>query len=453
MRPDALPPDLLRKLNVAAPRYTSYPTVPSWSEAFGDTEWAAALGEAGRDADEPLSLYVHIPFCRELCTYCGCNVIVSRDPAKADRYLSVLAREVALVAGRLGHRRTLSRIHLGGGTPTFLDERQLERLWTAITAHFRVASGAEVAIEVDPVVTRRTQLELLGSFGFNRISMGVQDFDADVQRAVKRIQSVEETAAAIAHARAAGFRSVNLDLIYGLPHQTVESFSRTMDTVVALAPDRVAVFSFAYVPDARPNQRKLPVAHIPGGEAKLALLTAAQQRLDDAGYERIGFDHFARPGDELARARRERRLWRDFQGYTTRRAAATVAVGLTGISDLGVAYAQTGRSLVQYEAAIDGDRQFITRGLRLNDDDRRRRAIIIDLLCNEQADLGADAKDAFATELEALAGLAQDGLVQIENDRQLALTELGRTFARNVAMVFDVSLRQPAVRRTFSTTI
>jgi oxygen-independent coproporphyrinogen-3 oxidase len=226
-----------------------------------------------------------------------------------------------------------------------------------------------------------------------------------------------------------------------------------MDQVVALKPDRVAVFSFAYVPEARPNQRKLPVADIPGGEAKFALLCAAQERLDAAGYERIGFDHFARPEDELARARRERRLWRDFQGYTTRRAAVTVAVGVTGISDLGFAYAQAGRSLVAHQNALDRGQQLITRGMWLDEDDRRRRAIIVDLLCNEQADLGADADRAYAPELEALTALAQDGLVVIEEGRRLALTDLGRTFARNVAMVFDVSLREPAVRRTFSTTV
>jgi len=442
--------EVLRRLETAAPRYTSYPTVPAWSDAFGPDDHARAL--AGVAVDEPLSLYAHIPFCKELCSYCGCNVVITRDAGRVERYLATLGHELAMTAARLGRRRTLTRIHFGGGTPTFLDEKQLTQLWSGITTHFTIAADAEVAIEIDPVVTRAEQLALLGSFGFNRISMGVQDFEPVVQRAVNRVQSVEETAAAIAHARAVGFRSVNLDLIYGLPHQTVESFARTMDTIVALAPDRVACFSFAYVPSVRPNQRRLPLAAIPTGFDKLALLEVAQDRLAAAGYRAIGMDHFALAGDELARAQERRTLWRDFQGYTTQRARATVAIGASGISDFGNAYAQNEHALGQYEAAIAAGRHATVKGMWLSADDRRRRDAIVQLMCNGWVDLGSDGERYFARELEALDAAVRDGLVA-SRGREVLLTELGRTFVRNVAMVFDAHLARPDGRRVFSATV
>jgi len=445
-----VPPDVLRRLEIAAPRYTSYPTVPAWSDAFGPDDHTRALAAVA--VDEPLSLYVHIPFCKELCTYCGCNVVITRDQGRVERYLATLDRELAMTAAGLGGRRTLTRIHFGGGTPTFLDEEQLTRLWSGITAHFTIAADAEVAIEIDPVVTRPQQLTLLGSFGFNRISMGVQDFEPVVQRAVNRVQSVEETAAAIAHARAVGFGSVNLDLIYGLPHQTVASFARTMDTIVALAPDRVACFSFAYVPSVRPNQRRLPLAAIPTGSDKLALLEVAQDRLAAAGYRAIGMDHFALAGDELARAQQTRTLWRDFQGYTTQRARATVAVGASAISDFGNAYAQNEHALGQYEAAIAAGQHATVKGIWLSEDDRRRRDVIVQLMCNGWVDLGSDGERYFARELEALEATERDGLVA-SREREILLTELGRTFVRNVAMVFDAHLARPDGRRVFSATV
>lgn len=449
MRIDA---ELLRRLEVTAPRYTSYPTVPAWSDTFAADDHGRALARAGEHADEPLSLYVHIPFCKELCSYCGCNVVITRDQGRVARYLAALRAELALAAGRLGARRRITRLHLGGGTPTFLDEAQLLQLWDAITTHFRVDSDAEVALEIDPVVTRPEQLSLLAGLGFNRLSMGVQDFDATVQHAVNRVQSVEETAQAIAHARKQGFQSVNLDLIYGLPHQTVASFTRTMQEVVALAPDRVACFSFAYVPSARPNQRRLPMAAIPTGADKLALLDVAQTQLADAGFVAIGMDHFARPDDELARAQRQRRLWRDFQGYTTRRAAVTVAIGASGISDFGEAYAQNEHALGQYEAAVQSGATATVKGIWLSDDDKRRRDVIVQLMCNGWVDLGADGESYFARELEALAPLERDGLVSARG-REVTLSELGRMFVRNVAMVFDAYLARGGTRPTFSAAV
>lgn len=444
--------EVLRRLEIAAPRYTSYPTVPAWSDAFGPDDHARALEEAGAAAGEPLSLYVHIPFCRELCSYCGCNVVITRDPGRVARYLDALTAELEMTAARLGRRRTLTRIHFGGGTPTFLDEKQLARLWSDITSRFVVAPDAEVAIEIDPVVTRPEQLALLGGFGFNRISMGVQDFDATVQHAVNRVQSVEETAAAIAQARRVGFRSVNLDLIYGLPHQTVASFARTIDTVVSLAPDRVACFSFAYVPSVRPNQRSLPLAAIPTGADKLALRDVADERLAAAGYRAIGMDHFALPDDELARAQTARTLWRDFQGYTTQRARATIAVGASAISDFGGAYAQNEHALGKYEQAIAAGRHATVKGMWLSDDDRRRREVIVQLMCNGWVDLGSDGERYFARELASLADAERDGLLAARG-REILLTALGRTFVRNVAMVFDAHLDRSGARPVFSATV
>jgi oxygen-independent coproporphyrinogen-3 oxidase len=443
-------PELLRRLEQAAPRYTSYPTVPEWSSDFGPVDHAAALAEAAK-SPEPLSLYVHIPFCQELCSFCGCNVVITRDPARVARYLDAVVAELALTALRLGTRRRLTRIHFGGGTPTFLDEAQLSRLWSAIDQHFVVDGDAEVAIEIDPVVTRPEQLTLLARLGFNRLSMGVQDFDPAVQAAVCRIQSVAETRDAIAHARAVGFRSVNLDMIYGLPHQTPASFGRTMDQVIALQPDRVAVFSFAYLPAARPNQRRLPMAAVPTGADKLALLDVAQARLGGAGYRAIGIDHFALPHDELAVAQAQGQLWRDFQGYSVGRAASTIGIGASAISDLGHAYAQNERALGRYEAAIAAGHQATVKGCWLDGDDRARRDIIVRLMCNGWVDLGPGGTDYFADELHTLAGYERDGLLELDGTT-IALTTLGRTFARNVALVFDAYLRrsQPT---GFSTTI
>jgi oxygen-independent coproporphyrinogen-3 oxidase len=432
-------PELVRRLDVAGPRYTSYPTVPVWSERFGADEHARALERAAQ-LNRPLSLYVHIPFCRDLCSYCGCNVIITRDQRRVERYLAALAEEAALVAERLGSRRSLSRVHLGGGTPTFLDEKQLLLLWRALTAPFEVLRGAELAVEINPVVTRPAQIELLAELGFNRLSLGVQDFDTAVQQTINRVQSIAETRQSIERARALGYRSVNLDLIYGLPRQTLASFRRTVAEVVALRPERVALFSFAFVPSVKPHQRRLPLAELPSAPLKLELFQAAHDDLTAAGYRAIGMDHFALPGDELALAVERRALGRDFQGYTSERAPHTVALGMSAISNLGDAYAQNYKSLAAYEAAIESGRLATERGLALDAEDQRRRDVIHALMCNFEVDLGADGARHFARELQALGGLAGDGLVQLDGGR-ITVTPLGRLFVRNVAMVFDAYLR------------
>ncbi len=448
----ALPDDLIRRLDQPGPRYTSYPTVPEWSEAFGPDDAGAALQRAAREPERPLSLYVHIPFCREMCWYCGCNVVVTRDPRKRDEYLDVLAAEVALAANRLGERRSVARLHLGGGTPTSLDEAQLARLWTILSERFQVLPGAELAVEIDPAVTSVEQLALLRACGWNRLSMGVQDFDPDVQRAVNRIQSAEETLALIEAARGMGYESVNLDLIYGLPLQREETWRRTIDRITGMRPDRVAIFSFAYVPAVKPHQRRLPVAGMLQGPAKLGLLRVAHDALTGAGYQAIGMDHFALPGDELARAQRAGTLWRDFQGYTTLRATDTVGLGLSAISDAGGAYAQNEKIMSQWQAAVRAGRLPTERGIRRTDEDERRRALITDLMCNFEVDLGDDAA-RWAPELDALRPLADEGLCVVDGSR-VTVTPLGRPFVRNLAMKFDAYLgRQDHGRPVFSRTV
>jgi oxygen-independent coproporphyrinogen III oxidase len=446
----ALSADLVRRYDVAAPRYTSYPTAPMWNDHFGRHDYERALAQAAA-RDAPLSLYVHIPFCRKMCSYCGCNVIVTRDGARCEPYLKAVDGEIGMVAERLGKRRRLSRVHLGGGTPTTLTEAQLMTLWRSITDRFTIERDAELAVEIDPMVTRQEQLALLRGMGFNRLSMGVQDFDPDVQRAVNRIQSVEDTRATLDYARALGFSSINFDLIYGLPLQTPASWTRTLEEVAAMRPDRVSLFSFAYVPELKPHQRRLPAAHLPLGMDKLALFRAGHDALVDAGYRAIGLDHFALPTDSLARAVDDGHLWRDFQGYTVERAPDTIALGTSSIGQVGGAFVQNTRLLPNYQNAIREGRLPVERGHWLSDDDRRRAAIITDLMCNGRVDLGADVAD-FARELGELQVQAQDGLLAIDGG-VVTLTEIGKVLVRNVASVFDAYLRQNSAQPRFSRTV
>jgi oxygen-independent coproporphyrinogen-3 oxidase len=444
--------ELLGRYNVSGPRYTSYPTAPEWKQDFGPEALSDRLASAGAvDSREPLSLYVHLPFCRSLCWYCGCNVVISKDAGAADRYIDHLVMELDLVAERLGSRRALSQVHWGGGTPTFLNEAQLERLWTALTQRFTPLPDAEVAIEVHPAVTTPGQLSLLRQLGFNRVSMGLQDFDPRVQQATNRIQTPEQTGALLEHARTLGFTGVNFDLIYGLPHQDAERWARTLETVLAMRPDRLAVYSFAYMPDVLKHQKRMPAEAIPASRTKLELFRAAYAAFVEAGYRPIGMDHFAVPEDELARAQAGRRLGRNFQGYTVKAATDVVALGSTGISDVGGAYAQNVRPLPYYYERVAQGRLATERGIALTEDDRRRRAVITQLMCNFWVDLGEDGTRYFAPELERLHRFEDDGLV-VRTGSQLELTQLGRLFVRNVAMVFDAYLSR-AERPRFSRTV
>ena len=430
---------LLRRLDVPIPRYTSYPTAPVWTESVGRRAYAAALSEAGKQTDAPLSLYFHIPFCRERCSFCGCNVVISRSTAGADAYLGALVREMDAAAELLGDRRAVSQIHWGGGTPTFLEERQIEALWTAITRRFRVLPDAEVAIEIDPKVTRLSQLQLLRSLGFNRMSMGVQDLDPAVQEAISRIQTQEETRAMLEGARKLGFRGINFDLIYGLPRQTPQSWSRTLAQVIAMSPDRVAAYAFAHVPDVRPNQKRLPLAELPRGVDKLELFRIAWEAFTGAGYRPIGMDHFARPDDELAESQARRALTRNFQGYSVRAAADVVAFGVSAISDVGGVYAQNTHSIVRYKDSIAEGELATERGFACSADDVRRRAIITQIMCNFHVDLGERAAQEFGGELIRMRELEKEGLVSVKGS-EIEVTPLGRIFVRNVASIFDAYL-------------
>ncbi|WP_257455230.1 oxygen-independent coproporphyrinogen III oxidase [Archangium lipolyticum] len=444
--------ELMRRYDVAGPRYTSYPTAPEWKQDFGTEHYAERLDVAGTaGADEPLSLYVHLPFCRSLCWYCGCNVVISQDRSAADTYIDHVLQELARVVERLGHRRKLSQVHWGGGTPTFLSERQLERLWSGITQHLSPLPDAEVAIEVHPAVTTPEQLSLLRELGFNRVSMGLQDFDPKVQEVTNRHQPFEQTRALLEHARNLGFSGVNFDLIYGLPYQNPEGWERTLRQVLELRPDRLAVYSFAFIPDVLKHQRRMPAEALPDARTKLGLFRSAWAAFVEAGYRPIGMDHFAVPEDELARAQERRALGRNFQGYTVKAASDVVALGSTGISDVGGAYAQNVRALPYYYERVREGRFATERGIQLTEDDRRRRALITQLMCNFWVDLGEDGTRDFALELERLRPLEDDGLVRRDGS-QLEVTPLGRLFVRNVAMVFDAYLRR-AERPRFSRTV
>ena len=460
--PPALPtldPELIERMNVRGPRYTSYPPVPQWTDVFGPDDLGAALDRAAGRADEPLSLYIHVPFCKTMCTYCGCNVVVSKDRNRMDAYVDRVILELELLAERLGERNTLARIHWGGGTPTWLNDDQLKRLWYGIQACFTLQQGAEVAVELHPGITTVERLQSLRALGFNRLSMGVQDFDPDVQKAIGRVQTVQHTACLVSAARALGFESVNFDLVYGLPNQRMETWTRTLDMIADMAPDRMAIYGFAYLPDQRPNQRAISADLLPDPHTRVELFTAAYSRCVEAGMIPIGMDHFARPGDELAVAQQARRLWRDFQGYTVKRAQDTIAVGATAISDVGGVYAQNNHRLGAYVESIDAGRLPVVRGIRLTDEDQLRRSLITQLMCNFWIDLtefspeGADEATAltrYAGELTALRPMIDDGLV-MQAGAEISLTAKGRLFVRNVAMIFDPRLKDGGGR--YSSTV
>ena len=452
---------LIERYDRPGPRYTSYPTAVEFHTGFGAQDYGARLAEADQ-SDAPLSLYLHVPFCEERCAYCGCAVIATRKRDVAATYLDYLEREIAMLAGALRTRRRVVQYHWGGGTPTYLSPAQIVRLDAAVRRHFDIAPDAEQAIEIDPRVTTRTQIALLRRLGFNRLSFGVQDFDDRVQQAIHRRQSEQATRELYWAARDAGFESINFDLIYGLPLQTVESFTRTLASVVDLLPDRIAVYSYAHVPWVRPNQKVIDPLDLPDAAAKRRLLGAAIETFTAAGYESIGIDHFALPDDELAIAARERRLHRNFMGYTVRPAPDSVALGVSAISDVAGAFSQNHKSLARYYEAIDAGRFPVERGYALSPDDKIRRYAIAMLMCNFHLDgaalrarFGVGLREYFTPELERLTapgGPVGDGLVVLENDA-LTVTPLGRLFVRNVCMVFDTYLAAHEGRPTFSRTV
>jgi oxygen-independent coproporphyrinogen-3 oxidase len=452
-------PELLRRFDVAGPRYTSYPTADRFVEAFGEADYLRALDQRSAGVAVrmlPLSLYVHIPFCESLCYYCACNKVVTRHHEKGADYLRYLAREVDLQVAHLGAGNAVSQLHLGGGTPTFLSDAELAELMATLRRNFAFASDGEYSIEIDPRTVDATRLAHLRGLGFNRLSYGVQDFDHAVQKAVHREQSFEQVAALTEAARALNYASVNFDLIHGLPLQTPASFERTLEQVLQLRPDRIALYAYAHLPERFKPQRRIAAAELPSATAKLAMLASALTAFEAAGYVYVGMDHFALPDDALAIAKRQGRLHRNFQGYSTQPDSDIVALGVSAIGCVGATYSQNAKTLDDYYDLLDQGRLPVVRGLALSRDDVLRRSVIMALMC--QGELEFDMieqsylfrfKSYFAAELEQLSGLQDDGLVKIDPDR-ICVTARGWYFVRAIAMVFDCYLQFDRARTRFS---
>jgi oxygen-independent coproporphyrinogen-3 oxidase len=456
---ETVSPELLRRFDVSGPRYTSYPTADRFVEAFGAPDYAQALAQrrAGPAALAlPLSIYVHIPFCESLCYYCACNKIITKHKSRAAGYLRYLAREIDLHVAELGLGQPVTQLHLGGGTPTFLSDDELRELMAMLRRSFAMAAGGEYSIEVDPRTVNAQRLALLAELGFNRLSFGVQDFDADVQKAVHRIQPAQQVFNLVDEARAIGFDSINIDLIYGLPRQTPESFARTLAQVQQLRPDRIALYAYAHLPERFKPQRRIVAAELPGAPAKVAMLSQSLASFLAAGYVYVGMDHFALPNDALAVAKRQGRLHRNFQGYSTQPDCDLIGLGVSAIGRIGATYSQNAKTMEEYCDHLDQGRLPVVRGLALNRDDLARRAVIMALMCQGQVlfepiELAwlIDFKTYFAAELEQLKALADQGLVTLD-DTGVQVTGQGWFFVRAVAMVFDRYLQADRNRAKFS---
>jgi oxygen-independent coproporphyrinogen-3 oxidase len=452
-------PVLIRKYDVSGPRYTSYPTADRFVEAFGEPQLEQWLGRRNIGGfSQPLSLYVHLPFCDTLCYYCGCNKVVTRDHGRSAKYIKYLAKELALLAPLVGERCPIEQLHWGGGTPNFLSRDEMTELVGSIDESFARGEKTECAIEVDPRSAEPGRMAFLAGLGFTRLSMGVQDFDPAVQKAVHRVQSVETTRRVMEEARAHGFKSVNLDLIYGLPRQSLDSFNRTLDEVLALQPDRIALYNYAHLPKVFKPQRRILEAELPSPELKLELMTLAIGRLTRAGYLYIGMDHFARPDDELAVAQKLGKLSRTFQGYSTH-SGDLIGLGLSSIGQVGPTYYQNVKELDRYYAALDAGRLPVLRGVELTSDDLARRAVIQALMCHFRVSIESielsyllDFKRHFAAELHMLKKLAEDGLVELQPD-WIVVTPKGRLLVRAIAMLFDRYLRETQERASYSKVI
>jgi oxygen-independent coproporphyrinogen-3 oxidase len=438
--------EFLARYNRPGPRYTSYPTAPVWQENFGPHDLDQAFADADA-ARTPLSLYMHLPYCESLCLFCACNVVISRDKSVVPPYLATLQKEIEHFAGGVSRDRGVVQFHWGGGTPTYLEPAQMEDLFGFARERFTFSPGAEIGIEVDPRVTTHAHLETLHKLGFNRLSLGIQDFHPEVQEAIHRVQPYEQTRDLIETARTLGFESINVDLIYGLPFQTAQRFRETVAQVLMLAPDRIAMFSYAHVPWLRKQQGAFS-AKLPEGMEKFGIFCAGLQTFLDAGYLYIGMDHFARPADELAVAQQNRTLHRNFQGYTTKAGADLYGMGVSAISSIGAAYAQNHRDVPGYSNAIAGGGLATMRGYRLSEDDRLRRAVISRLLCHTvirkreiEDEFGIAFDDYFSAELSQLEPFVADGVVELDCD-EIRVTWLGRIFIRNVAMAFDTYLER-----------
>jgi oxygen-independent coproporphyrinogen III oxidase len=451
--------EFVERYNRPGPRYTSYPTAPVWTDSFGPGDYESAIDEANRQAS-PVSLYMHLPFCESLCLFCACNVIIRKDKSGTPPYLATLKREIDHISRGVSNSRQVTQFHWGGGTPTYLSPQQMEDLFTYTRERFNFARDAEIGIEVDPRVTSPAHMESLRWLGFNRLSMGIQDFKEDVQKTINRVQSYEMTRDIIAHARHLGFDSINVDLIYGLPYQTGESFAHTVEQIVSLSPDRIAMFSYAHVPWLKKQQGSF-VGHLPEGMQKFDIFRNGLLKFLKAGYLYIGMDHFAKENDELAVSQRNRTLHRNFQGYTTKAGADLYGMGITAISSVQKTYAQNYREIPAWEKAVNERGLATMRGYQLSEDDLIRREVISRLLCHTvivkdeiSRKFGIDFDEYFAPELERLKMPQEDGLVVVDS-KEIRTAWLGRIFIRNLAMVFDPYLekQQLAARPLFSKTL
>lgn len=455
-------PAMLAKYDISGPRYTSYPTAPQFHEGFDDKAYAEVAALSNEDPiPRPLSLYVHVPFCDTVCFYCACNKVITGNYARAGTYLDYLEKEVVLQSQLFDADRRVEQLHFGGGTPTYLSDEDLIRVMDMLSRHFTLERGPqrEFSIEIDPRAVRETTIELLANLGFNRMSVGVQDFDPAVQKAVNRIQPYEATARVIAKARSCGFRSTNLDLIYGLPLQTVETYARTLDQTLELRPERLAIYNYAHLPHLFKVQRQIREEQLPGPDEKLAILEQTIRRLTDAGYVYIGMDHFALPNDELAQAQRAGTLHRNFQGYSTRAECDLVGLGVTSIGKVGESYSQNLRDMEAYYARLDEGRLPVFRGVELTADDQLRRDVITEIMCHSRVEFREIEeryqivfRDYFRDALERLEGMAADELVRIEGDR-LQVLPRGRLLLRHVAMAFDAYLNADDGKTRYSKVI
>ena len=452
-------PELLRRFDVAGPRYTSYPTADRFVEAFTADDYTQALAQRRSGAAAmtlPLSLYVHIPFCESVCYYCACNKVITRHHDKAATYLRYLSREVDLHTERLGLGQMVTQLHLGGGTPTFLSDEELRDLLGMLKRSFRLAPGGEYSIEVDPRTVSPERLDVLAEIGFNRLSFGVQDFDATVQKAVHRVQPADQVFALMEAARERGFESINVDLIYGLPQQTPESFDRTLALMTQLKPDRIALYAYAHLPERFKPQRRIITIELPGAAAKVTMMSRSMSALLDAGYVYVGMDHFALPNDSLAVAKRQGRLHRNFQGYSTQPDCDLIGLGVSSIGRIGATYSQNAKTLEEYYDSLDNGKFPVVRGLALSRDDLVRRAVIMALMCQghvsfESIELAylVDFAHYFSQEMSALESLQEQGLVTLDSTG-IQVTADGWFFVRAVAMVFDRYLQSDRTRAKFS---
>ena len=452
-------PELLKRYDVSGPRYTSYPTADRFVEAFGEADYLQAL-EQRRDGvgtkAYPLSLYVHIPFCESLCYYCACNKIITKHHERGAEYVRYLEREVDLNIAHLGQGQVVSQLHLGGGSPTFLSDAELSQLMAMLRRNFQLAPGGEYSVEIDPRTVTRERLAHLAEQGFNRLSFGVQDFEPAVQKAVHRIQPAEQVFDLAAAARELGFESINADLIYGLPMQTPETFERTLEQITQLRPDRIALYAYAHLPERFKPQRRIHTQDLPPAASKLVMLSSAMRVLTQAGYVYVGMDHFALPNDALAVAKRQGRLHRNFQGYSTQPDCDLIALGVSSIGRVGPTFSQNVKTLDEYYDLLNQGRLPVARGMALSRDDLVRRTVIMALMCQgsvlfESVELShlIDFKQYFATELETMASMQEQGLLTMD-DTGIHVTELGWFFVRGVAMVFDKYLQADKNRARFS---